>query len=324
VTRLAIIDDWAGLVRSLPHWDRLGGRAAIDDFRDTLADEDALARRLAPYDIVVGTRERTRFTGSLLARLPALALLVIGGRQSGQVDVAAATARGIVVTDSDGSGAAAPEHTIAMLMALVRHVPRDDRAMRSGQWQTGLGVELAGKTLGIVGLGKIGTRMAGFGRYLGMRVLAAGLTLTEERAAAAGATMVPLDTLLRESDVVTLHLRLSDRTRGLVTARHLALMKPTAYLVNSARGPLVDEAALVEHLRARRIAGAALDVFDREPLPADHPLLALDNVVLTPHTGFVTRETYEGFFGTAVEQIVAWLDGKTPPRALNPEARRPR
>ena len=241
---------------------------------------------------------------------------------TGQVDMAAATARGIVVTDSSGSGAAAIEHTIGMIMAAVRRIPQEDRALRAGRWQTALGIELGGKTLGIIGLGKIGGKIAAFGRLLDMRVLACGLTLTPERAMAAGATMVPLDTLLRDSDVVSVNLRLSDKTRGFLGARHLALMKPTAFLINSARGPIVDEAALVAALRERRIAGAALDVYDHEPLPAGHPLMALDNAVLTPHSGFVTAETYASFFGGAVDQILAWLDGKTPPRALNPDARR--
>jgi phosphoglycerate dehydrogenase-like enzyme len=317
--RVAIIDDWGGMVRPLPPWRRLDGRATIDAFPDTLADESALARRLAPYDIVVAIRERTRFTAGLLERLPALKLLALAGRWTGQVDLAAASARGILVTETEGSAVNAFEHTVALMMALVRRVPQEDRAMRAGKWQTPpLGVDMAGKTLGVVGLGKIGSKMAGFGRLLGMRVLASGLTLTDERAAAAGATRVDLETLLRESDVVTIHLRLSEKTRGLITARHLALMKPTAFLVNTARGPIVDEGALVAALRDRRIAGAALDVFDVEPLPAGHPLLALDNVVLTPHLGFVTAEGYAVFFGQAVEAIVAFLDGKTPPRVVAP------
>jgi phosphoglycerate dehydrogenase-like enzyme len=319
MTRIAIIDDWGGLVRPLPFWDRLAGRAAIDAFPDTLTDEAALARRLAPYEVVVAVRERTRFTAGLIGRLPALKLLALGGRWTGQVDLAAAAARGIVVTETEGSAVNAFEHTIALMMALVRRVPQEDRAMRAGKWQTPpLGVDMAGKTLGVEGLGKIGGKMAAFGRLLGMRVLAAGITLTDERAAAAGATRVDLDTLLRESDVVTLHLRLSDTSRGLITARRLGLMKPTAFLVNTARGPIVEADALLDALRRRRIAGAALDVFDVEPLPVGHPLLSLDNVVLTPHLGFVTAEGYAVFFGQAVEAIVAFLDGKTPPRAVAP------
>jgi phosphoglycerate dehydrogenase-like enzyme len=224
-----------------------------------------------------------------------------------------------MVTETEGSAVNAFEHTVDLMMALVRRVPQEDRAMRAGTWQTPpLGVDMAGKTLGVLGLGKIGGKMAGFGRLLGMRLLASGITLTDERAAAAGATRVDLETLLRESDVVTVHLRLSDTSRGLITARHLALMKPTAFLVNTARGPIVEESALLDALRGRRIAGAALDVFDVEPLPAGHPLLALDNVVLTPHLGFVTAEGYAVFFGQAVEAILAFIDGKTPPRVVAP------
>jgi phosphoglycerate dehydrogenase-like enzyme len=317
--RIAIIDDWGGMVRPLAPWGRLDGRATIEAFQDTLAEPGALAARLAPYDIVVAIRERTRFTAGLIERLSSLKLLALAGRWTGQVDLAAAAARGIVVTETEGSAVNAFEHTVALMMALVRRVPQEDRAMRAGRWQTPpLGVDMAGKTLGVIGLGKIGGKMAAFGRLLGMRVLASGITLTDERAAAAGATRVDLETLLRESDVVSVHLRLSDKSRGLITARHLGLMKPTAFLVNTARGPIVDEAALVDALRGRRIAGAALDVFDVEPLPASHPLLALDNVVLTPHLGFVTAEGYAVFFGQAVEAILAFIDGKTPPRVVAP------
>jgi len=317
--RIAIIDDWGGMVRPLAPWRRLEGRAIIDAFETTLAEPAALAARLAPYEIVVAIRERTRFTAAVIERLPALKLIALAGRWTGQVDLGAAAARGVVVTETDGSAVNAFEHTVALMMALVRRVPQEDRAMRAGKWQTPpLGVDMAGKTLGVIGLGKIGGKMAAFGRLLGMRVLASGITLTDERAAAAGATRVDLETLLRESDVVTVHLRLSDTSRGLITARHLGLMKPTAFLVNTARGPIVDESALVEALRARRIAGAALDVFDIEPMPVGHPLLALDNVVLTPHLGFVTAEGYAVFFGQAVEAILAFLDGKTPPRVVAP------
>jgi phosphoglycerate dehydrogenase-like enzyme len=315
--RIAIIDDWGGMVGALPIWKRLEGRATIDAFQDTLTNEDALAERLAPYEIIVPTRERTFFRAGLIGRLPALRMIAIGGRLTGQVDLAAAAAKGIVVTDTEGSGVNAFEHTVALMMALVRRVPQEDRAMREGRWQTPpIGVDMYGKTLGIIGLGRIGGKMAAFGRLLGMRVLATGITLTDERAAAAGATRVDLDTLLREGDVVSVHYRLSDKTRGLITARHLALMKPGAFLVNTARGPIVDEAALLDALRGRRIAGAALDVFDVEPLPKSHPFLALDNVVLTPHLGFVTAEGYGIFFGQATESILAYLDGKTPPRVV--------
>ena len=322
--RIAVLDDYQGTVPSLPHWSRLSGRATVDAFRDTVAAEDELVRRLAPYEILVLIRERTRFPASLIARLPALELLALTGRNSGQVDAAAATARGVLITETEGSGVAAMELTIGLLLATVRRIPQEDRAMREGRWQTGIGVELSGKTLGILGLGRIGSRIAAFGKLLGMRVIAWGPTLTEERAAASGVTFVPLDTVFRESDVVSLHLRLSERTRGLVTAHHLSLMKPTAHLINTARGPLVEEAALVATLRERGIAGAGLDVFDVEPLPSNHPLLSLDNVVLTPHTGYVTQEAYHFFFRQVVENIESYLDGQLPPRTLNPDALRRR
>ena len=299
--RIAVLDDYQGMAREMPGW-------------------DALAARLEPYEILVPIRERTRFPGGLLERLPRLELLALAGRNTGQVDVAAATARGVLVTESEGSGAGAVELTMGLMLALVRRIPHEDRAIREGRWQTGLGIELAGKTLGIVGLGKIGRRIAAFGTLLGMTVLAWGPTLTPERAAASQARYLPLDQLLAASDIVSLHLRLLDATRGILGARELALLKPTAYLVNTARGPLVDEEALVAALRTRRLAGAALDVFAREPIPRDHPLLALDNVVLTPHVGFVTAETYRAFYGQAAECIGDYLDGRPPAHLLNPEA----
>jgi phosphoglycerate dehydrogenase-like enzyme len=317
--RVAVLDDYQGVVLTLPYWKRLDPRARIDLFRDTLADEGALAARLAPYEAIVAIRERTRFTASLLARLPALRHLAMTGRNTGHVDVGEATRRGILVTATEGSAASAPEHTIGLMMAVVRRIPQEDRALREGRWQESVGVELAGKTLGILGLGRIGSRMAAFGRLLGMRVVAWGPTLTDERASAAGVIRLALDDVFRESDVVSIHLRLSEQSRGLVGARLLGLMKPTAYLVNTARGPIVDERTLIAMLRERRIAGAALDVFDVEPLPPDHPLLGLDNVVLTPHLGYVTWEAYHAFFSQVVENLLAWLDGQVPPRALNPE-----
>jgi phosphoglycerate dehydrogenase-like enzyme len=318
--RLAVLDDYQGRVLTLPYWTRLTARVEIDHFRDTLHDEDALAKRLEPYEILVPIRERTRFTGSLLTRLPRLELLAITGRNSGHVDVATATERGVLVVETAGSSAAAVELTMGLIIAVVRHIPQDDRALRAGRWQESMGIELAGKRLGVLGLGRIGSRIAAFGNFLGMQVMAWGPTLTAERAEKAGVAFVPLETLLRESDVVSINLRLSEITRGLITRERLALMKPTAYLVNTARGPIVDEAALVDALRRRAIAGAALDVYDREPLPPGHPLVSLDNVVLTPHTGYVTVEAYDVFFGQVAMHVEQYLDGKVPERALNPEA----
>lgn len=317
--RIAVLDDYQGVVLSLPYWARLAGRASVDAYRDTPANEGALVRRLRQYEILVPIRERTAFPASVLDRLPSLELLALTGRSSGHVDVEAATAHGILVTETEGSGASAIEHTMAMLLAVVRRIPQEDRAMRQGGWQTGLGVELSGKTLGIVGLGRIGSRIAAFGKFLGMRVLGWGPTLDDERAAAAGARRVSLDDLFRESDVVSIHLRLSERTRHIIKAEQLSLMKPTAYLINTARGPLVDQEALVAALHENRLAGAALDVYEVEPLPEKHPLRSCENAVLSPHMGFVTRDAYHHFFSQAVEAIDNYLQGKVPPRALNPQ-----
>ena len=318
--RIAVLDDYQGVVLSLPYWERLAGRASVDLYRDTPADEDALVRRLGKYEIVVPIRERTPFPASLLGRLPSLELLALTGRNSGHVDLEAATAHGILVVETEGSGTSAIEHTMAMLLAAARRIPQEDRAMRQGGWQAGIGVELSGKTLGIVGLGRIGSRIAAFGKFLGMRVLAWGPTLDDDRAAAAGARRVSLDDLFRESDIVSIHLRLSERTRHIIKAEQLSLMKPTAFLINTARGALVDEEALIAALAEKRIAGAALDVYEVEPLPEKHPLRSCENAVLSPHMGFVTREAYHLFFSQAVDAIDQYLQGKVPSRALNPHA----
>ena len=318
--RIAILDDYQGAALSAASWERLDGRAIVDVYRYTLANEDDLVDRLAAYEILVLIRERTRFPASVLMRLPALELLALTGRNLGQVDAVTATERGILLTDTEGSGASPVVLTIGLMLAVARCIPQEAAALRSGRWQTSLGVELKGKTLGILGLGRIGSRIAAFGQFLGMRILAWGPTLTDERAAASGVTRVSLEQLFRESDVVSVHLRLSDLSRRLVTADLLRLMKPTAILINTARGPIVDEAALVALLAERRIAGAGLDVYDVEPMPTNHPFLGLDNVVLTPHLGYVTQETYAIFFRHVVENISDYLDGRIPPRCLNPEA----
>lgn len=317
--RVAVIDDYQGSGVSQPHWERLRGRIELHSFRDTLPSERELPERLRAFEILVPIRERTHFSSTLLQQLPALELLSLTGRNSGQVDMAAATAQGILVTQTEGGGPSAIEMTMALILALAHRVTQEDRAIRQSLWQTGMGFDLSGKTLGIVGLGRIGSRMAAFGNQLGMRVLAWSANLTAQMAAAAGAVYTPLDDLFRQSDIVTLHLKLSERTRGIITARHLSLMKPTACLVNTARGHLLDEEALVNALRENRIRGAALDVFQTEPLPIDHPLRSMENVVLTPHMGYVTAESYDQFFRQAVDNIEAYLDGRVPAGAINPE-----
>lgn len=317
--KLALLDDYQGAGISQPYWRRLATRVALEGFRDTLHDESKLVERLRPFQIVVPIRERTHFSARLLQQLPDLELLSLTGKNSGQVDVAVATEQGILVTQTQGSGPSAIEMTMALMLTLAHRVSQEDRAMHLGLWQTGIGFDLSGKVLGILGLGRIGTRIAAFGNQLGMRVLAWSANLTEEKAAAAGATYVDLDDLFRQSDIVTLHLRLSERTNRIVTARHISLMKPTACFVNTARGQLVDEQALFEALLAGRIRGAALDVFQTEPLPANHPLRSLENVILTPHMGYVTEDSYDQFFSQAVENIEAYLDGRVPAGAMNPQ-----
>ena len=319
IKRLAVLDDYQGAAFAQPYWKRIENRVELEGYRDTLHDEERLVERLRPYQILVPIRERTHFSARMLQQLPELELLSLTGKNSGQVDLAAASAHGILVTQTEGSGATAIEVTMALMLAMAHRVAQEDRAMREGLWQTGIGFDLAGKTLGVIGLGRIGGKIASFGRHVGMRVLAWSANLTAEKAAAAGAEYTPLDDLFRQSDIVTLHLRLSERTRGIVTARHISLMKPTACLVNTARGPLLDENALVAALRDGRIRGAALDVFETEPLPVHHPLRALENVVLSPHMGYVSAESYDQFFRAAVDNVVAYLDGRAPAGAMNPE-----
>ncbi|HEX2186070.1 MAG TPA: D-2-hydroxyacid dehydrogenase family protein [Chloroflexota bacterium] len=316
VVRIAILDDYQGVALQMADWGTLPTGTEVQVFRDHLADEVAVAERLADFEVVVAMRERTPFPRRLLERLPKLRLLVTTGMRNASIDLAAATERGIVVCGTGGVGAATAELTWGLILALLRQIPREDAATRGGAWQVSVGVGLHDKTLGVLGLGNLGSRVATVGRAFGMRVIAWSQNLTAARAAEVGATLVGKDELLAQADILSIHLVLSERTRGLIGARELALMKPTAYLVNTSRGPIVDEAALIDALRRGAIAGAALDVFDVEPLPAGHPLRSLPNTVITPHLGYVTAETYRVFFGDAVEDIRSFLAG-TPVRVLS-------
>jgi phosphoglycerate dehydrogenase-like enzyme len=299
-------------------WSVLPGEVELHVFCDHLSDEAAIAERLAGFEVVVGMRDRTPFPRSLLQRLPKLALLVTLGMANRSFDLEGATELGIVVSGTGGSGADPIEMTWALILALVRNIPREDQALREGLWQTALGTRLAGKTLGIVGLGRIGAHVARIGAAFDMSVIAWSQNLTASRAKEHGAILAAKDRLLADSDVITLHLRLGDRTQGLIGAPELAMMKPSAFLVNTARSRLIDEAALIDALRRRRIAGAALDVFDREPLPVDHPLRRMDNTVITPHLGGVTLDRYRTDYDQVIEDIVSHLGG-TPLRVLNAE-----
>ncbi|WP_437985465.1 D-2-hydroxyacid dehydrogenase family protein [Sorangium sp. So ce117] len=308
--RVAILDDYQGVALRMADWRSLHPAAEVQAFTDHLDDLEALAARLRPFQAVVLMRERTPFPRALFERLDGLRLLVTAGMRNASIDLAAATERRVQVSGTDMLPYPTAELTWGLILALFRHIPAEDRAAREGRWQTTLGLGLKGKTLGLVGLGKLGGQVAQVGRAFGMEVVAWSQNLTAERAAEVGARLVPKDDLFAGADVVSVHLVLSPRTRWLVGAAELGRMKPTAFLVNTSRGPLVDEAALLAALRARRIAGAALDVFEPEPLPADHPLLALDNTVITPHLGYVTEEGYRLVYGQAVEDIRAFLDGK--------------
>lgn len=316
--KVAVLDDYQGVANSLADWAQLPGGTEVQFFRDHLTDEDHLAERLKGFQIVMGMRERTPFPRSLLTRLPELRLLITTGARNASFDMEAATELGIVVSGTGGAGEGPTELTWGLIIGLLRHIPQEDLRTRQGQWGTEIGVGLKGKNLGLLGLGHIGSLMARVGNAFEMNVLAWSQNLTARQAAECHSTLVDKDALFRESDIVSIHVRLSDRTQGLVGATELSLMKPTAYLVNISRGPIVDEAALVNALRRGAIAGAALDTFDVEPLPADHPFLTLTNTLLAPHNGYVTEESYRAFYSEVVEDIRAFANGE-PIRVVNPE-----
>ena len=307
---VAILDDYQHVAPSLADWASLQPQANTVFFHDHVSDADALAARLAPFDAVVLMRERTRFDANLLARLPRLKLIVSVGMWNAAIDLDAAKSRGIVVSGTTGGDAAAtPALTWSLILAATRNLYGEAASLRAGGWQTRVGMDVNGKTLGVLGLGRIGEAVARIGVAFGMRVIAWSQNLTSERAAEVGVQRVEKDELFREADVLTIHLKLGDRTRGLVGARELGLMKPGAYLVNTSRGPIVSEDALIEALQERRIGGAALDVFDEEPLAAGHPFRFLPNVLATPHIGYVTENTYHVAYPQIVEAIRAWIDG---------------
>ena len=307
MARVALLDDYQGVALGMADWKSLPAGTDVVVFKDHLADEDALAARLADFDIIMALRERTPFPRTLLGRLPKLKLLITAGMRNASIDMKAAAERGVLVCGTSGLPYPTAELAWGLILSLVRRIPAEDRATREGRWQTSLGLGLNGKTLGVLGLGTLGSRVARVGRALEMKVLAWSQNLTAERAAAEEAMLVARDDLLARSDVVSIHLVLGERTRGLIGARELGLMKRSAYLVNTSRGPIVDEGALIRALRDGTIAGAGLDVFDEEPLPRDHPFRRLPNIVITPHLGYVTEETYRIFYGQAVEDIKAFL-----------------
>jgi phosphoglycerate dehydrogenase-like enzyme len=312
---VTILDDYQSVALRCADWSGVQDRFEVEVLTEHIADVDELTARLARSQVIVAMRERTPFPASTLARLPELRLLVTTGMGNASIDLAAAAAQGVTVCGTGGAGNAMPELTLGMIIALLRNFAAEDAAVRAGRWQHTIGVGLAGRTLGVLGLGRLGTPVARLAQAFGMLVIAWSPNLTPERAAEHGVRAVTKQQLFADSDVVTIHMPLSERSRGLVGAEELSLMRPTAYLINTSRGPIVDERALVDTLKEQRIAGAGLDVYDVEPLPVDHVLRSLPNTLLLPHIGYVTNDTYEVFYAEAVADILAWAEG-TPIRLL--------
>jgi phosphoglycerate dehydrogenase-like enzyme len=315
--RIAVLDDWQAVANHVVDWSPLQALGELVFLHDYPADTAAMVERLAEFDVICVMRERTTFDKALIEGLPRLKLLVTGGMRNAALDLAAASARGVAVCGGDSYKYAAPELTWALLMALQRNLLAEANSLRAGGWQVGLGGDLQGKTLGILGLGSIGQKVAGYAKAFGMRVIAWSENLTEARASEAGVTYVSKQALFEQADILSVHLVLSERSRGLVDAQALAWMQPHALLVNTSRGPIVDEAALVDALQHQRLAGAALDVFDQEPLPSEHPFRRLSNVLATPHIGYVTQANYQQFFSHMIEDVLAWHAGQ-PIRVMNP------
>ena len=307
---IAILDDYQDVALQMADWSGLRRAHTIQVFSQQFANEDATAAALADFEIVAAMRERTPFPSSLFARLPKLKLLVTTGMRNASIDVAAATRHGVVVCGTPSGGHATAELAFGLMLSIARNIAYEAQAMRAGAWQTTVGRDLNGKTLGILGLGKLGSRLATYAQAFGMTVIAWSQNLTAEKAATAGAELVSKQDLFRRADFVSIHSVLSERSRGLVGAAELALMKPTAAIINTSRGPIIDGDALLAALRDGRIAAAGIDVYDAEPLAANHPLRAEPRALLTPHLGYVTEETYRLFFGGTVAAIEGWLAGK--------------
>jgi phosphoglycerate dehydrogenase-like enzyme len=313
--RIAVLDDFQNVALAMGDWGRLAPRAQTTVFTDNVTGE-ALIERLRPFDVVMVIRERSKFPRGVIERLPRLKLLITAGMRNLGIDLAACKERGVVVCGTDTGSSPTAELAFGMLLSLSRNLVAEEASLRAGLWQTErLGVGIRGLTLGVVGLGRLGAAMAGYARAFGMDVIAWSQNLTAEKAEAAGARRVEKADLFAAADFVSVHLILSERTRGIVGAAEFAQMKPSAFLINTSRAALVDETALIAALKAKRIAGAALDVYEQEPLPADAAILSAPNTLLTPHLGYATRETYQTYFPHAVEDVEAWLAGK-PVRVL--------
>lgn len=315
--RCAILDDYQNVALKLADWSALGDRIDVTVFDKPFASGDEAAAALKDFEIVCAMRERTPFPRTLFDALPKLKLLITSGMRNAAIDLVAAKAHGVTVCGTAMVGNPTAGLTIGLMLELTRKIGFEHARMKAGEpWQVTLGEDVEGKTLGIIGLGKLGTKVARIAQALGMKVLAWSSNLTPEACAEAGVTYATKQELFAQSDVITIHVVLSDRSRGLVSREDLARMKPTAYLINTARGPIVDEDALLETLQARKIAGAGIDTYSHEPLPTDSPLRKLDNVVITPHLGYVTAENYARIYAETIEGIGAFLKGE-PARLLN-------
>jgi len=309
--RCAVLDDYQNVAMQMADWSPVAKDVEIEVFHRPLGDEASVIRALEKFSIVCLMRERTLFPKAVFEGLPDLRLLVTTGMRNAAIDLAAARERNVTVCGTESTGHPTAELAFGLMLELARKIGHENARLKAGAWwQETIGIDLFGKTLGIVGLGRLGSRAAAIGRAFGMQLIAWSQNLTQEKAREAGATRVEKDELFRRADFITIHQQLSPRTRGLVGAKELGLMKPSAFLINTSRGPIVEEAALVSALRERRIAGAGLDVYDIEPLPQDHPLRKIDNAVLTPHLGYVTQDTFRIFYRQTVEDIRAFIDGK--------------
>jgi phosphoglycerate dehydrogenase-like enzyme len=306
--KIAILDDYQNVGLKMTDWSALSGRAEIAVFNDHVADPSALVERLLPFDVVCVMRERTPLPREVLQHLPRLKLIASTGSRNASIDMGAAKELGITVTATGYRSAPTIELTWALILASLRGIVHENNSIRNGGWQKSVGQDLSGTILGVVGLGNIGGHVARIGLAFGMKIIAWSQNMTPEIAEAAGARLVSKDELFRQADIVTIHLILSGRTKGLVGAAELRLMKPTSRLINTSRGPIVDEASLIKALRSHAIAGAAIDVFDQEPLPSEHPFRSMDNMLATPHIGYVTEGLYRTFYGDTVANITAWLN----------------
>ena len=319
--KLALLDDYHSVALRMADWDRLAGRVEIESFAAPIPDAENLVQRLSPFDAILAMRERTAFPRSILQQLPKLKLLITTGLWNASIEMGAATELGIQVCGTRDVGHLTAELTLGLILGLARQTSHEERALREGRWQVRLGHSVRGRTLSLLGLGNLGRQVAAFGRMLGMETIAWSQNLTAAAASEAGCRLVERQELFRAADYLTIHLRLSERTRGMVGIEELGIMKRSAYLINTSRGPIVDAPALFGALSQRRIAGAALDVYAKEPLPLDDPIRSLDNVILLPHLGYVSEENYRCMYGDGLEAVEGFLAG-TPVRALNTPAAR--